>query len=136
LATLGFPGQWKRFSGIDRVPFHDRELQMSRKVILWIAVGLIVALPLLYWFGLYSAESTEAFAAAAAHVRQDRSTVERVGEVTRVSIAPFGYKIIWGAAGGEATFTLRVAGTKGESSFVVELRERDKRWQVTRLAPA
>jgi hypothetical protein len=109
---------------------------MSRKVIIWIAIGLAVALPASYWLGLYAAQRTDAFAAAAEHVRLDASTVAQVGEVTDVSIAPFGYKVVWGGAGGEASFTLRVSGTKGSATMLIELRERNDRWVVTRMSPA
>lgn len=109
---------------------------MSRKVIIWIAVGLAVALPTFYWLGLYAAQHTDAFAAAEAHVRADAPTAARVGEVKEVSIAPFGYKVVWGGSSGEASFKLRVSGTKGNATMLIELRERDNRWTVTRMSPA
>jgi len=106
----------------------------KRKILLYVLIAVVVVVG--FWLGGYSyfRYSTD-WSAAQQLIAKSEPVTSRVGNVTDVSVSPFGFLYRFSGDWATANATVTVTGDRGKGRFRVELEMVDGRWRIVQLKP-
>ena len=104
---------------------------MSNKFIK-ISIGVFLLFVLVNLIVYFSIWSSDAFAVAKNHVKDESEVIDALGADFEMSLQPYGYGITSDGNVGDAHLVISVVGNDGAAKVFVELEQNNSVWLVTK----
>jgi hypothetical protein len=103
----------------------------ARQRLVKIALTIIVIALGTYLVGYFSSKNSDAFGVAHRFIVESPMVRTKLGTVTEVQLAPFGYELEFAGSSGSADFECNVKGSVASGKARIKLKKDFGEWKVT-----
>ncbi len=93
---------------------------------------LLVLIPLVYFLGYFIATAVGPYNQAKEFVYQNRILREKIGTITELKLAPFGYSVKMTGSHGLANYELRLKATNTNGKVFIGFEKDTGVWKITK----
>lgn len=106
------------------------------KVLKYGLIAIVIIIPLSALAGHWLALRSEPFAVMSKAISESAEVRAMVGDVRDISLSWFGYSVKYSGPRGEASFEVKVQGTKGSRVVFTDLERSAGEWQIQKMRVA